>query len=143
MKPRGIGRARLVIAAGALVTAVGCFLPWWSVGGTVTGRLMGNAFDSVLGMAVFAIALALVAVMVLPYASRDRYSPLDRRAVYVLLWLAALGAFAARLVQINAPEFGGLGLPQAIPGAYLTGAGLGVVFLGVIDLFSEPSGEEF
>ena len=36
VKPRGIGRGRLVIAAGALLIAIGCFLPWWSVGGTVT-----------------------------------------------------------------------------------------------------------
>ena len=143
MKPRGIGRARLVIAAGALVTAFGCFLPWWSVGGTVTERHSGNAFDSVLGMAVFAIALAFIAVMVLPYATRSRYSPLDRRAVYFVLWLVAVGAFVGRLVQINAPDFGGLGLPQTIPGAWITGVGLGVVLLGVIDLFSEPPREEF
>ena len=87
MKPRGIGRSRLVIAAGALLIAIGCFLPWWSVGGLFTELHSGNAFDSVLGMLVFASALAMLAVMVMPYASRDRYSPLDRFSVYLLLFV--------------------------------------------------------
>ena len=129
------------MAAGALLVAVGCFLPWWSVGGTVTELHTGNAFDSVLGMAVFAAALAIVAVMVLPYAARSRYSPLDRRAVYVLLLFVAVAAFAWRLLQINAPDFNGLGLPQAIPGAWMTGAGLVVVLFGVIELFGEAPPE--
>jgi hypothetical protein len=142
VKPRGIGRARLVMAAGALLTAAGCFLPWWSVGGTVTEQHTGNAFDSVPGMLVFATALAIVAVMVLPYATRSRYSPFDRRAVYVLLLALAVVAFIARLVQISAPDFGGLGLPQVIPGAWITGAGLVIVLFGVIELFSEPPRQE-
>ena len=141
MKPRGIGRSRLVIAAGALLMAVGCFLPWWSVGGTVSELHTGNAFDSVQGMMVFVSALALLALMVLPYALRSGYSPLDRRAAYVLLFLVAVGAFAARLWQINAPAFGGLGLPQAIPGAWMSGTGLVIVLLGVIDLFGEAPRE--
>ena len=141
MKPRGIGRARLVICAGALVIACGCFLPWWNVGGTVTELHSGNAFDSVLGMAVFVASLAILAVMVLPYASRGGYSPLDRRAVYLLLSIGALAAFGARLYQINAPDFGGLGGPQATPGAWISGAGLIVLLLGVIDLFGEPPRE--
>jgi hypothetical protein len=141
VKPRGIGRGRLVIAAGALVILVGCFLPWWSVGGTVTDLHTGNAFDTVLGMLVFAAALAMLAVMVLPYASRSRYSPFDRRFVYVLLLVAAAGGFAVRLVQINAPDFAGLGSVEAIPGAWVTGAGLAVALLGVIELLGEAPRE--
>jgi hypothetical protein len=129
------------MAAGAMVMAVGCFLPWWSVGGTVTELHTGNAFDSVLGMVVFGVALAIVAVMVTPYASRSRYSPLDRGVVYALLFVVALGAFALRMLEISAPDFGGLGLPQVIPGAWITGGGLAVLLLGVIDLFSEPPRE--
>jgi len=93
-------------------------------------------------MIVFATALAIVAVMVLPYAARSRYSPFDRRAVYVLLLFVAIGAFAARLVQISAPDFGGLGLPQVIPGAWITGAGLIIVLFGVIEVFGEPPRQE-
>lgn len=141
MKPRGIGRGRLVIAAGALVIVVGCFLPWWSVGGTVTDLHTGNAFDTILGMVVFAAALAMLAVMVLPYASRSSYSPLDRRFVYVLLLVVATVAFAVRLVQINAPDFAGLGPVQAIPGAWITGAGLGLLLVGVIELLGEAPRE--
>jgi len=131
------------MAAGALVVAIGCFLPWWSVGGTVTEQHTGNAFDSVLGMVVFAIALAVVAVMVLPYATASRYSPFDRRAVYVLLFLFGLGAFVARLLQINSPDFGGLGLPDVTPGAWITGAGFAVLLLGLIDLFGEAPRDDF
>jgi hypothetical protein len=142
VKPRGIGRARLVIAAGALLTVVGCFLPWWSVGGTVTDLHTGNAFDSTPGVIVFAAALASLAVMVLPYASRERHSRFDRRAVYVLLWLVAAVTFGLRLWQINSAGFAGLGGPQAIPGAWLSGVGLVVILLGVIDLLGEPPREE-
>ena len=137
MKPRGIGRGRLVVAAGALLIAVGCFLPWWSVGGTVTELHTGNAFDSILGMLVFACALAMVAVIVLPYASRDRYSPLDRFSVYLLLLVVAGVAFGTRMYQISAPSFAGLGLPPAIPGAWISGAGLVVALFGLIELFNE------
>lgn len=141
MKPRGIGRGRIVIALGALVTALGCFLPWWSVGGTVTQLHSSNAFDSVFGMITFAAALASLAVMVLPYASRDRYSPLDRVAVYLLLVLVAGAAFGWRLYQISAPTFAGLGGPREIPGAWVSGAGLIVTLLGVIELFGERERE--
>jgi len=137
VKPRGIGRGRLVIAAGALVSAIGCFLPWWSVGGTVTPLHTGNAFDSILGMLVFASALAMVAVMVIPYATRDRYSPLDRFSVYLLLLVIAATAFATRMYQISLPNFAGLGLPQSIPGAWITGAGLVVVLFGLLEVFNE------
>jgi hypothetical protein len=127
----------VVVAIGALLTAMGCFLPWWSVGGTVTALHSGNAFDSVLGTLVFASALAMIAVMVIPYASRDRYSPLDRFAVYLLLFVVSAAAFATRMYQISLPNFAGLGLPQTIPGAWITGAGLVVVLFGLFELFSD------
>lgn len=141
MKPRGIGRGRLVVAAGALLVVVGCFLPWWSVGGTVTQLHSGNAFDSVLGMAVFGAALAMLAAMVSPYAARSGHSPFDRGLIYVVLLAGAVAAFVLRLIQINEPDFSGLGLPQAIPGAWLTGGGLVVVLVGVIEMFGEPPRE--
>jgi hypothetical protein len=141
VKPRGIGRGRIVIAFGALITTAGCFLPWWSVGGTVTQLHNGNAFDSVFGMVVFAASLAMLAVMVLPYASRDRYSPLDRLAIYLLLVVVAVVAFGWRLYQIASPDFAGLGGPQQIPGGWISGAGLVVALLGVIELFGERERE--
>jgi len=137
VKPRGIGRGRVVVAIGALLMAVGCFLPWWSVGGTVTEKHSGNAFDSVLGTLVFASALAMLAVIVLPYASRDRHSPLDRLSAYVLLFVIAAASFGTRMYQISLPNFAGLGLPQTIPGAWITGAGLVVVLFGLVELLNE------
>jgi len=142
VKPRGIGRGRVVVAIGALLMAIGCFLPWWSVGGTVTELHTGNAFDSVLGMLVFASALAMVATMVMPYASRDRYSPLDRFSVYLLLFVIGAAAFATRMYQISLPNFGGLGLPQSTPGAWITGAGLVVVLFGLFEVFSDDRGRD-
>jgi predicted Na+-dependent transporter len=142
VKPRGIGRGRVVVAIGALLTAIGCFLPWWSVGGTVTELHTGNAFDSILGMLVFASALAMVAVMVIPYASRDRESRLDSFSVYLLLFVIGAAAFATRMYQISLPNFAGLGLPQSIPGAWITGAGLVVVLFGLFELFSDDRRRE-
>ena len=88
-------------------------------------------------MLVFASALAMVAVMVIPYALRDRYSPLDRFSVYLLLLVIGAVSFGTRMFQVSAPDFAGLGLPQLTPGAWLTGAGLIVVLFGLIELFNE------
>ena len=134
MNRRSIGRGRLIVAVGALVVLVGSVPHWWTVGGVVTERFTGNAFEG-LGIVTFIAAVALLALMVLPYASREGDSRFDRPPTYLLLALVAIAAFGLRVVEIQG--FGGLGLPDRGPGLWITGAGLIVVAWGVAEILGE------
>jgi hypothetical protein len=134
VKRRALGRGRLLIVIGALITLVGLVPTWWVLGGTVTMRQSGNGFSGV-GILIFLAALAMLAVVTLPYARRDGESALDTPLVYVLLAFAAIGAFLWRAYEIY--QTGGLGLPPSSLGAWLTAAGLLVVAWGVGELFVE------
>ena len=137
MKPRGIGRGRVVISAGAIAAIVGCFGTWWTIGGTVTTRLSGNAFDGV-GALTFVASVLMIALVLLPYATRSGESVLDRKVTYVALAALAVGAFLVRVVEIVGLP--GVGLtPEQVPGLYVTGAGLAVIAWGVGELLGEPS----
>ena len=105
MKRRALGRGRLLIVLGALITLVGLIPTWWVLGGTVTIRQSGNGFTGV-GIVIFLAALALLAVVTLPYARRDGKSTLDTPLVYVAIAAIAVGAFLWRAYEIL--QFGGL-----------------------------------
>ena len=81
---RPVGRARILAAFGAIVILAGCLLPWWSIGG-VNGlpQLGGNAFEG-MGIIVFVVALATLALVTLPYAT-ERPVAADRWPAYTLL----------------------------------------------------------
>jgi hypothetical protein len=134
VKRQGIGRGRVVISAGAVAAVVGCFGAWWTLGGTVTARISGNAFDGV-GALTFVAAVLLIALVLLPYATRSGESVLDRKLTYVLLAALGVGAFGLRVVEIH--EFAGIGMPQHVPGLWITGAGLGLIAWGVAELLGE------
>lgn len=134
MKRRALGRGRLLIVIGALVTLVGLVPTWWVLGGTVTMRQSGNGFSGV-GIVIFLACLALLAVVTLPYARRDGESSLDTPPVYVLLAFAAIAAFVWRAYEIY--RIGALALPPSSLGAWITAAGLLVVAWGVAEVFTE------
>ena len=134
MTRRALGRGRLLIVTGALITLLGLIPTWWTLGGTVTQRQSGNGFEGP-GILIFLAALGLMAVVTLPFASRNGDSALDRSATYVVLALVAIGAFLWRGYEIV--QFGGLGLPPASIGLWLTGAGLLVVAWGVGEVVTE------
>ena len=136
MKRRALGRGRLLIVVGALITLVGLVPTWWMLGGTVTMRQSGNGFSGV-GIVIFLAALAMLAVVTLPYARRDGESTLDTPAVYVLLAFAAIATFLWRAYEIY--QIGGLGLPPASLGVWITAAGLLVVTWGVGEVFTEKA----
>jgi hypothetical protein len=98
---------------------------------------MGNAFGSPgVGVIVFIAALGMLALLVLPLASRSGESALDQPLAYLALALVAIGAFLASVYQINA-EVQALGLPDRSPGLWITGAGLALAAWGVAELFAE------
>ena len=134
MNRRSLGRGRLLVALGATTALLGSVPAWWTIGGTVTPLRTGNGFEA-SGIVVFVCAVLLLALIVLPYATREGDSALDRPASYVILGLLAVAAFIFRLVEING--FEGLGLPDKAPGAWLTGAGLLFVAWGVAEILGE------
>ena len=134
MTRRALGRGRLLVVIGALLTLVGLVPQWWALGGTVTTRQSGNGFEGV-GIIIFLAALALLALVTLPFASREGNSALDRPSAYVVLAMTAIAAFLLRVYQIS--QFGGLGLPPGSIGLWISGAGLLIVAWGVGEVLTE------
>jgi hypothetical protein len=95
--------------------------------------LSGNGLQGI-GLLIFLAAMACLAVLTLPYASRDGESPLDRPATYVPLGLAALGAFLFRVYEVN--SLSGIGLPTVAPGLWITGVGILITSWGVADVLT-------
>ncbi len=135
MHRRPIGRPRLISALAAIVILAGCVLPWYTAGGNQDlPAIQLHAFDGA-GILVFVVALAVLALVTLPYAS-DGPVFVDRTLSYVLLLAAGLLGFAGFIVQYLHPlttDFGGA-LPTRAPGLWLTGLGLIVLARGVLEL---------
>ena len=138
MTRRSLGRGRLIVAVGAIVCLAGTLPAWWTVGGTVTPSISGNAFEGT-GVLLFIACLGLLALIVLPFATRDGESRLDRPASYVVLAAVAILGFVLRVLEIY--SVGALGLPDRAPGMWLSGAGLLVVAWGVAEILTERPAE--
>jgi hypothetical protein len=141
MHRRPVGRSRLLAAIGALVILVGCFLPWWTVGG-VDGLPVrsGNAFDS-LGMLVFAAAIATLALVTLPYAS-ERPVAADRWTSYTLIAAAGWLGFGLRVFELATSRQLQFAEPAEIvtriPGIWLAGIGLAILARAAFEMLQEP-----
>jgi hypothetical protein len=130
---RPIGRARMLAVLSAIVLAIGCVLPWWTSGGRdQLPATSGNAFEG-SGIILFIVALAIVALVTLPYAAGNRPVGVDSWVSYLLLVIAGWLGLIARVAD--------LGLQGAFvfrePAEVITrGPGLPVIVLGLI-LLSE------
>lgn len=125
-------------AAGALLALLGCFLPWYRVGGD--GGLppvSANAFEGA-GILVFLAAVAVLALIALPYAAGDRPLIVDRPASFVLVASVGVAGLALRLLQLWADH--AIGLPDRALGLWLAAAGLAVIAWGVAEIVGEYSG---
>ena len=135
MTRRALGRGRFLVVVGSLTALVGMVAPWWVVERTGQAALSGNGFEGA-GLLVFLAALALLFVVVLPFASRDGESPLDRAPMYIVLALVAVAAYLWRVYEIY--QFGGI-VPTQTIGLWITGAGLVILVWGVGDILTERS----
>jgi hypothetical protein len=133
---RGLGRGRLLIGVGAVLALVSMPLPWYTVGGHIEGlpAQSGNGLEGA-GILVFLAAVALLAVLALPYASRNGRSSFDRLAVHALL--VAVGLVGLTLRGAEAFGFDGLGLPDRSAGFWLAAAGLVIAAWGTSLLVGE------
>jgi hypothetical protein len=142
MHRRPVGRNRLLASVGAVVTLIGCFLPWWTVGGADGLPLRsGDAFDST-GIVVFAAAIATLALVTLPYAA-GRPISIDRWLSYAVIAGAGWVAFAYRLFDLSAVHAfrfnEAIEVVTRVPGLWLAGIGLSMLARAAYDMLGEPS----
>jgi hypothetical protein len=131
---RPLGRGRLLIGIGAIVTVFGLLPLWWMIPRTNDAALSGNGLQGP-GIIIFLSCMAMLAALVLPFTSRDRDSSLDRPLTYVALALLAVSAYLFRLYEIAG--FATLRLPTEAPGLWITGAGLVLVAWGTAEVLTE------
>ncbi len=136
MTRRGLGRGRLLVGLGAIISLISMPLDWFKVGGEITSitPISGNGFEGT-GILVFVAAVALLAVLVLPYASRHGSSAWDRPTTYLLLAGLGVAGFVMRILQLAGD--GIIGAPDRAPGLYVAAAGLLVVAWGIAEMLGE------
>lgn len=140
MTRRALGRGRLLVVVGSLIALAGLLPTWWLVARTNLPPLSANGFQGI-GIVIFLACLAQLALVTLPFASRDGHSSLDRPAAYVVVGLAAIGSFLWRVFEIS--QLSGLSLSPQAPGMWITGIGLLVVAWGTGDLVTERASRTY
>jgi hypothetical protein len=135
---RGLGRGRLLVGVGAIIVLVAMPLDWFKAGGQVLTAITGNGLEGA-GILIFVASIALLAVLTLPYASRDGRSSLDRPITYLMLTGAAAVGLVIRVVQLWSSDPPLLGLPDRAPGLWLGAAGVIVLCWGVAEILAEPA----
>ena len=136
MTRRGLGRGRLLVGVGAVLSLVSMPLPWFTVGGQALPARSGTGLEGA-SIAIFVCAIGLLAVLALPYASRDGRSSLDRPATFLLLAGGAAVGLAVRIVQLWGA--GLLGLPDRASGLWLGAIGVLIICWGVAEILAEPA----
>lgn len=132
---RGLGRGRTLVALGAVIALVGCFLPWYTTPGAALPPLRGDAFDGA-GILVFLAAVASLALIAYPYAS-DRPVTLDRPFSFGILAAIGVVGLVLRLVQLG--SLGLLGLPDRALGLWIAGFGVAIIAWGAAEIASAPA----
>ena len=136
MHRRPLGSGRRLAGLAALVILVACFLPWWQTSGELGVQLGGNAFDGA-GVIVFFDALAVIALLALPYAAGDVPVGLDRPLSFLILAGVGWVAWAIRLVDLAAANLEAV-YPQRAYGLWLAALGLIILSRAAYNIYKEP-----
>ncbi len=131
---RGLGRGRVLVGLGSVIALVAMALPWLTVGDAYLTPTQRNGFDGA-GILVFVAGIGLLALLILPYASRTGTSSLDRPTSYIVLAAAGVVGLVIQVVQLFG--IGKLGFPDRAPGLWLAAVGLFIICWGVGELLSE------
>jgi hypothetical protein len=136
MHRRPLGRGRRLAALFALVTLLGCFLPWETLGGDDNlPAYVANGFQS-SGILVFLAAMATLALVSLPFAS-ERPVGLDRWTAYLIVLAVGSLGFAVRLVALAGDGLGAI-RPDHAPGLIVVAIGLIGLARAVFEIHEEP-----
>jgi len=131
----------VLAAIGSVIAVVGCFLPWWTVGGrNGLPVLSGTGFES-MGILVFAAGIATLALVTLPYAS-ERPVSTDRWSSYAILAAVGWLGFAYRIIDLATQRAFSFDEPAdillRIPGLWLAGIGLLILARATYEMLQEP-----
>ena len=123
MHRRPLGAGRRLAGFASVVIIAACFLPWWQTS-TDLGLppRSGNAFDG-SGVLVFFVALAIIALLALPYAAGDVPVGLDRPLSFLILTVVGWLALGARVADLALTSLEAV-LPQRAYGLWLAALGL-------------------
>jgi hypothetical protein len=137
MHRRPLGNGRRLAGLAAFVILVACFLPWWQTSSDLgLPPRSGNAFDG-SGVLVFFVALAIIALLALPYAAGDVPVAIDRPLSFYALTILGWVALAIRLVDLALANLDAV-LPQRAFGLWLAIVGLIVLSRAVYHIGREP-----
>jgi hypothetical protein len=137
MHRRPLGNGRRLAGLAAFVILVACFLPWWQTSSDLgLPPRSGNAFDG-SGVLVFFVALAIIALLALPYAAGDVPVAIDRPLSFYVLTILGWVALAVRLVDLALANLDAV-LPQRAFGLWLAILGLIVLSRAVYHIGREP-----
>jgi hypothetical protein len=136
MHRRPLGAGRRLAGLASIIIIAACFLPWWQTSADLgLPPRSGNAFDG-SGVLVFFVALAIIALLALPYAAGDVPVGLDRPLSFLILTIVAWVAFAIRLADLALTNLDAV-LPQRAYGLWLAALGLIVLSRAVYNITRE------
>ena len=120
----------------SIVILAACFLPWWQTSSDLgLPARSGNAFDGG-GVIVFFVALAIIALLALPYAAGDVPVGLDRPLSFLILTIVGWIALAVRLIDLGLTSLDAI-LPTRAYGLWLAILGLILLSRAVYDMGRE------
>ena len=123
MHRRPLGAGRRLAGLAAIVIVVACFLPWWQSSADFgLTPLSNNAFDGA-GVLVFFAALAIIALLALPYAAGDVPIGIDRPLSFIFVAVVAWLAMVVHVLGIATRDLEAI-LPQRAYGLWLAVLGL-------------------
>ena len=137
MHRRPLGAGRRLAGLAAIVIVAACFLPWWQTSSDLgLPPRSGNAFDG-SGVLVFFAALAIIALLALPYAAGDVPVGLDRPLSFLILTVVGWLALAVRLADLALANLDAV-FPQRAYGLWIAALGLILLSRAVYDIAREP-----
>jgi hypothetical protein len=126
MHRRPLGAGRRLAALASIIIIAACFLPWSrSSADFGLTPLEYNAFKSA-GVIVFFVALAIIALLALPYAAGDVPVGLDRPLSFVIVTVVGWLGIAIHTIGVATQNLEAL-FPQRAYGLWL--AVLGMILL--------------
>lgn len=136
---RGLGRGRVLVGIGSVLAVVGAFLPWTYAGGEIgLPVITQNAFDGA-GLLMFIAGLALLALLILPYATASGRSSIDRWVSFVLLAGLMVVGTLLQIAQLYAAHTLKLVPVTDVLGMWLGIVGTILVAWGAAEVLSEES----